>query len=193
MGLTLVTPPAAEPVTLDEAKLHCRVDADITADDALLTSLIVAAREQAEHETGRAFVTQTWRLTLDRFPAGAIVLPRAPLASVSSIAYVDADGDMQTLDAGAYQVITDRLLGEVVPVYGGQWPATRCTENAVTVEFVAGYGNAAGVPQAIKQWILLAVGGWYGQREAIAAGQVAELPRAYWHALLDKYRIQRVV
>lgn len=193
MGLMLVTPPAEEPVTIAEAKLHCRVDADITADDVLLTALIVAAREQAEHTTGRSLVSQSWRLTLDRFPAGAIVLPRAPLSSVTSITYVDTDGATQTLDAGEYRVITDRVLGEVVPVYDGQWPTARCTQNAVTVEFVSGYGAAATVPRAIKQWILLAVGGWYGQREAIVAGQVAELPNAYWHALLDPYRIMRVV
>lgn len=193
MGLTLVTPPAEEPVTLDEAKLHCRVDAGITEHDALLSALIVAAREQVESETGRALVSQTWRLTLDCFPPLPIVLPRAPLVSVDSISYLDTSGDSQTLNPAAYRVVTDEVLGKVVPVFGGQWPAARRTEGAVTVKFVAGYGEAQDVPQAIKQWILLAVGGWYGQREAIVAGQVAELPRGYWRALLDPYRIVRVV
>ena len=60
-GLTMqtqLTPPAAEPLTLAEAKLHLRVDADITDDDSLITALIVTARQQAEHRTGRSLVSQ---------------------------------------------------------------------------------------------------------------------------------------
>lgn len=193
MGLTLITAPTEEPVTLAEAKAQCRVDADITADDALITALIVAAREQAERATGRAFVTQIWRQTLDAFPAWKLELQRPPLLSVSSIEYIDADGATQTLAPSEYRVITDRLIGFAAPVHGGEWPAARATENAVTATFVAGYGTREAVPQAIKQWIMLAVAGWYGQRESIAAGQMAELPHGFWHSLLDPYRIYRVV
>ena len=55
MPLQLVTPPAEEPVSLAEARLHLRVD--FTDDDALITSLIAAARQAAETLTGRQFVT----------------------------------------------------------------------------------------------------------------------------------------
>lgn len=193
MGLSLVTAPAEEPVTLAEAKVQCRVDADITADDALITALIVAARERAEHDTGRALVTQTRRYTLDRFPCWGLKLPRPPLQSVESITYIDTVGAEQTLDAAEYRVITDRLTGLVAPVHGGEWPATRATENAVAVTYVAGYGAAAAVPQAIKQWILAAVATLYGQREALVMSSASEIPRSMWDSLLDAYRIYRVV
>jgi hypothetical protein len=38
MSLRLITPPAANPVTLDEAKAQCRVDD--TASDTLLTTFV---------------------------------------------------------------------------------------------------------------------------------------------------------
>lgn len=192
MGLKLVSPPAAEPVTLAEAKAHCRVDADITADDDLLTALVVAARERAEHETGRVLVTQTWRQTLPAFPAWELDLWRSPLQSVASVKYIDTDGAEQTLAAGAYRVITDLPLGRLVPAYGGQWPATRATENAVTVEYVAGYGAAADVPRAIRQWMLLTIGAWYASRESLTPGTLVSAPRAFHDALLDPYRILRM-
>ena len=66
-GLTLVTAPASEPVSLTEAKAHLRLDS--ADDDSLITALIRSARETAEAHMRRALVSQTWRLSLDRFPA----------------------------------------------------------------------------------------------------------------------------
>ena len=57
MGIKVVTPPATEPVTLAEAKLHLRVDG--SDEDALITRLISAAREQCEQELGRALADPT--------------------------------------------------------------------------------------------------------------------------------------
>lgn len=65
MRLVPITPPAAEPVTLDEAKLHARVLYD--DDDALISSLIVAARKYCETAIKTALVTQSWTLMLDGF------------------------------------------------------------------------------------------------------------------------------
>src|ERR1051325_11329554 len=104
MALTLSTAPTVEPVSLDEAKGQVRVELDFHSDDALILGLIAAARRLAEVFCGRAFLTQTWDLTLDAFPSGwgprwpatlggrdAIRLPRPPLQSVSYVKYVDTD------------------------------------------------------------------------------------------------------
>ena len=76
MTLKLITAPAAEPVLLADAKLHLRVDH--IADDDLITSLITAAREAAEHLTGRALITQTWERVLGAFPSSAPTRPALP-------------------------------------------------------------------------------------------------------------------
>jgi uncharacterized phiE125 gp8 family phage protein len=188
MGLTLITAPTAEPVSLAEAKLHCKVDG--ADDDALITALIIAARRMAEQQTGRALVTQTWKLTFAAFPAAAIALPLPPLQSVASIKYYDAVGVLQTLDASAYTVHASGLVGLVVAAYGTSWPAARATLDAVEITFTAGFGNAAAVPQEIKQWMLLQIGTWYASRESAGAGNAAsEVP--FVGALLDPYRILR--
>lgn len=191
MGLTLVTPPIGEPVTLADAKAHLRVDG--TDDDALITALITSARRQAEHLTGRALLTQSWKLTLEAFPADSLDLPYPPLQSVGSISFLDSAGVRQTLAVADYQTITDEMVGRVVPAYGKCWPACRVVPGAVEVEFTVGYGLAAAVPQDITAWMLLAIGTLYMQRETVIVGSaVGELPRAFWDGLLDPYRIIRV-
>jgi len=67
MPSKLITAPTEEPVSLAEAKAHLRVD--ISDDDALIGAMIVAARQEAEAACRRAFVSQQWKLLLDRFPA----------------------------------------------------------------------------------------------------------------------------
>ncbi len=187
--LTQLSQPAAEPLSLTEAKLHLRVDADLTDDDTLISALIVAARQQAEHRTGRALVSQQWRLGLDQFPDDSLELPKPKLVSVESITYLDGDGSRQTISAADYEVITDELLGRVVPAYGKTWPTSiRSRPGCVQVSYTCGYGAAADVPQSIKAWMLLAIATWYENREALTAGQpVAELPRCFWEGLLDPY------
>lgn len=138
-ALVLVTAPAAEPVTLAEAKAHCRVTH--SDDDTRFNALIVTAREWAQGFTGRAFITQTWDYYLDEFP-DQIELPLSPLASVSTIEYTDDAGVVQTLSALRYQVDTRSIVPRISPAYGDSWPSTREVYNAVKVRFVAGYGAA---------------------------------------------------
>ncbi len=186
--LSQLSAPATEPLALAEAKLHLRVDADLTDDDALISALIVAARQQAEHRTGRALVTQQWRLGLACFPDDSLELPKPKLVSVQSVTYLDSNGTRQTLAGSEYDVITDELVGRIIPAYGKSWTSCREHPGSVQVIYTCGYGAAADVPQSIKAWMLLAIGAWYENREALTAGQpVTELPRCFWEGLLDPY------
>lgn len=174
MALTLYTAPVSEPVSLSDAKTHLRVPSDVTDEDGLIAALITTAREYAEQYTGRAIRTQTWDYKLDAFPCDEIVLPMPPVTSVSSISYVDQNGDSQTWSASYYQ--TDLPSGptaakaRIWPAYGQYFPQTRWQLNAVTVRFVSGYATVAAVPESIKAAIKLIVGHLYLNREDVAVG-----------------------
>jgi uncharacterized phiE125 gp8 family phage protein len=192
MSLKLVTAASTYPVTLAEAKLHLRVDS--TDEDTLITALITAATEMCEQATGRALMTQTWLLTLDEFPA-EIELTRVPVQSVTSVTYTDTDGAVQTLSTGSNWRLLD--LGDfsfarIVPVYGYEWPATREQNNVVSVQYVAGYANAAAVPQPIKQWVLLMIASMFDNREteAYSSRAVSTTVRMQFvDRLLDRYTV----
>lgn len=139
MGQLLVTGPAAEPVSLADAKNHCKVE--VAADDGLLGALIVAARDQVETITRRQLVTATWKVTHDAFPAGDLVPPHAPLVSVSSVVYTDQDGVSRTLASSAYQVVSDEEPGRVVELTGFGWPQTDDVPGAVALTYIAGHAT----------------------------------------------------
>lgn len=193
MAVTVVQAPAAEPITLAEAKAHLRVD---TADeDGLITSLITVARAVAEAYTNRALVTQTLELTLDAFPGGdgIIELPRPRLQAVTSVTYVDESGLARTMTTSEYQVDARAEPGRVAPAYGTTWPATREQFNAVTIRYTAGYGAAAAVPESIKAAIKLLVAHLFENREPVNVGSIVnELPFAV-EALLNTERVLRAV
>lgn len=196
MALRQITPPAAEPVTLAEAKAHLRVDS--TDDDLLISSLIIASRIYCEQFTARAFITQTWEYVIDTFPADDIMLPLPPLQSVTSVKYDDASGIEQTLATTEYEVDTVSQPGWIVPVTTG-WPKSIWEGiNAVRIQFVAGYASAANspdnlaanVPQSIKAAILLHVGQLYDQREDIVVGTIVNrVPTGGIEHLLRQFRV----
>ena len=77
LNIQLITPPVAEPVTLELAKQHLRVDFD--DDDGYITGLITAARQYCEKVTRRAIFNQTWCRTMDFFPVwNAVDRARVP-------------------------------------------------------------------------------------------------------------------
>lgn len=193
MTLRIHTPPAAEPVTVDEIKLAGRITG--TALDARITDLIPAARRKAEGLTGRALITQTWELVLDAFPCNEIEVGLLPIQSVASVKYFDTDGVLQTIDAADYVLDVDTLPGWLLPAYGVSWPATRCVAQAVTVRFVAGYGNTgADVPAELREWITVQVLAAIEHPTRLSHGNIIqELPRGFADALLDDYCIRPLV
>lgn len=193
MAIKLITPPATTPVSLTEAKAHLRVD--FTDDDALITALIGAATSHAERFTGRAFIDQTWELTVDEFPDNEIEIPNPPLIEVVSIKYDDGDGNEVPLDADEYVVDDQSEPGWVLPSSEGVWPSSFDGINAVRIRYRAGYLNSdspqtENVPADIKAAIKLYIGTLYANREHIVIGQTAmQMPWAC-EALLRPYRVK---
>ncbi len=176
-ALSVVTEPTEEPVTIAEAREHCRVA--VFDDDAWIYAAIVSARKLCETITKRAFCTTTFRLSLDQFPPDQFYLPRPPLVSVTSIKYLDSSGVQQTWSGSNYSVDIYSQPGRVALVYNGSWPtSTRMDTNAIEVIYRAGYGAASAVPRSIKHAILMTVAHWNENREAVTEASMNELPMA---------------
>jgi len=171
--------PSVEPVSLADAKTHLHVTH--SKEDDLITSMIEVARREVQRVTARQLINATWVMRMDSFPSGSgdIYLPRAPLSSVTTVAYNDANGDAQTMTVTTeYLVDVYTVPGRIYLAPNGAWPSTYGEPNDVTVTFVAGYGSqATDVPENYIHAIKLMVGHLYLYRERFAAGEtVTELP-----------------
>lgn len=174
-GLKRTGAPADPIITLEDARLQCRVDTwgspPANPEDPLLLSYIQGATDELDGIDGwlnRALVTQTWQLTLNYFPRRSIRLPLPPLQSVTSIIYDASDGTETTLDASDYRVITDTDPGSVSPV--SSWPAVKDQCGAVRITYLAGYGDAEDVPEIIRNYIRARVAHLYNFRELAVMG-----------------------
>lgn len=166
--MEIVTPPAIEPITLEEAKAFLRVT--VSDDDTLITGLIKAARVDQENYTGRAFISQTWKENYRRWP-DYFDMAKAPLLSVDSIKYLDGTGAEQTLAADQYRVLLDEdAAGRIYRNYGVTWPELYAVPDAITLEFTAGYGPAAiDVPEEIRLALQLSISHFYDNRDGTPA------------------------
>lgn len=186
-----------EPLTLEEARLHLRLDTvgspPTHPDDDLVLALNVAAREHAEYYTSQAFARQSYELALDEFPVGAIDLGVWPVLSIDSVTYVDQAGAAQTLDAANYALNNNRKPASLVPTFGAAWPVTRVQDAAIKIRFTAGCTddlspNPHPTPKSAKQAMLLILGHLYENREAVTPGERYELPLGA-ASLLQQHRI----
>ncbi len=188
MAIKIYTAPAAEPVTLTEVKLHLRVDHP--NEDTPIGGWIATAREKVEMDTRRALITQTWDMTLDEWPKeDYIEVPLPPLASVTSITYIDKDGVSATFASSSYVVDTQNSPGRIVLAVGYSWPSvTLRAANGITVRYVCGYGaTGSSVPASLRSAMLLLIGHYYENREATSQN-VYQLPLGY-EALITPYRV----
>jgi uncharacterized phiE125 gp8 family phage protein len=179
--------PVVEPITLAEALYHLKEDADGSLNDGYVNTLITVARMACEDRTERTLVSTAWRLTLDAFPS-AIELHQPPIISVESVEYTDEDGATQTLDPSDYKLDAVSVPGYIVPAFGKSWPATRNEVNAVRVNYTAGYGaTAESVPKPLIQWMFLAIGDMYTNRNA--SSDRPAVKHNFVDSLLDPYKV----
>lgn len=171
---------ASEPVSLAEARAHCRVTSD--SHDTALALYIASARDFAEKYTGLHIASQTAAITSPKFVSGG--MPIAPIQSIVSIKYQDNGNTEQTLPSAVYDFAGAGTLRPVLSLAEGQsWPDTYSATEAVTLTAVVGYTET---PAAIKHAMLLMIGFWFDNRETVT-GAMAEPPFAAT-ALLENYR-----
>lgn len=192
MTLSLVTPAAAAPITLADARQHCRAS---SSDDTVLALYLAAAVQAVQDATGRALITETWRLDLSGAPCGDVILPRAPLLAVSDIKiWSDATVPVDTtVAASVYQVQAPAgptaQPGRVGLAPSQSWPSMQAGRaDALRITFTAGYGlTGDAVPPSLCAAVLLLTGSMYEFREADAARALTENPAV--DRLLSPYRV----
>lgn len=179
---SLVTAPAEEPLSVQDVVDQCQLGELHDDQRRLVARYITGARQLLEQRLRRQFVTATWKLYLDGFPAEIRFDDKLPVKTITHIKYYDANGTLTTLTPAATYYQTD-LASEgrparIIPAYGTSWPSVRSdTLNAVEIQFTAGYGTAASVPATLINGMLLLVANWYANREQTVIGTItAELP-----------------
>src|SRR5262245_2582826 len=173
MASILLTPPAAEPLSLAEAKTFLRVE---TADeDPLIAALIAAGRIHVERQTGLALITQSWRLVLDCWPEnGRIAVFPAPMKTLTAARIFDFDGEARAVDLRPFVLDASTSTLSFRP-----WTLPMPTRIAAGIELdvTAGFGDAAAdVPEPLRQAVRLFVAHWYENRGAVGGMQGAPLP-----------------
>ena len=194
MNIHVVARPSVEPVSLQEAQQHLRLDLYGSPpehpDDALIEALTSAAREAAENYLNARVAD--WHLEL-RLPAfcARIEIPDSPVQAIDEITYIDQDGQTQTVDPATYELAGTPEAPVVRPVHGQAWPTDiRGQDDSVRIRYTAGYstGSPDMLPPPIRAAILLSVGHLYENREASVIGAaVNELPLGVTY-LLQPYR-----
>lgn len=195
--LELVSGPAIEPITPDEAKAQSLIDSD--ADDQLLQRLIRTARQTIEGPDGAGIflVAQTWKLKLDCLPP-EIWIPTGPVLSIDQITYVDDGGATQVLAADGYQWRRGKFEARIKAPYDGTFPTVRKQYDAVQVTFTAGFPGTNDspptvdmVPDPLRHALLLLVEHYYDNRDTVGFSTISEMPFGV-SAILDRYRVGRL-
>jgi uncharacterized phiE125 gp8 family phage protein len=176
MNYRVITPPS-EPITLEEARTHLRVQPygspEAHPDDDYIEALITSAREYCEQYLRRALATQIIEFPLDDF-GSEIDLPLKPAQQVESITYLDTAGATQTLATTAYGL--DIYSGTIFLKSGQSWPTVLAQKNAITVKYTAGYTQGSPddyeLPEPIKCAMLLLIGNLYENRQEVNISNV---------------------
>ena len=188
MALLSYPPGSVEPVAVADARVACRIDGSEL--DAELAGLISAAREQAEHITGRQYRAQVLRESLAGWPEGTLSLS-VDKATAVVITYRSAVSPetWATLDAAAYRwaCFDGRTL--INPADGTSWPdlAPDDYPERVRVDVTSGPADADQVPESVRQYILASIAAWIDQPGALADGRLQ--PHPLFERLLDRERL----
>lgn len=168
------TPPASEPVSLDEAKRHLRVLHD--DDDDYIGSLIAMSRDHAEKYCGARFAAVELVANCDNW-CDLALLPFVPVTELASVAYVDAAGASAVVDPDVYEFRADARSVVLRP--GQAWPAKQPSSRiAVTVS-----AGSDDIPPAVKHAILLRVEDFFEHR-----GSEEDSKWSSFDSLLSNYR-----
>ena len=186
MAAILLSAPALEPVSVAEAKSYIRVDHD--DDDAVIASLIAAARGHVEALTRRALIAQTWRFVRDSWPSdGRMVLRTGPLRALIAARVFDAQGNSSDIDTSHF--VLDKANGTIAsPVWALPQPGRAVA--GIELDVQLGYGTAASdVPDTLRHAIRMLTAHWYDNRGQVAIGQAVPIMPPAANAIIGSFRV----
>lgn len=189
-GALVRTSAPSQMVTTAEFKTHVHEDLNDSTNNTYIDSLIVAATDWAEIFTARSFVTQTWTWYLKKIDTTSLYLPRPQIQSITSISYVDTAGSTQTWSSSEYD--WSNYSGELKPAPAYSWPPYREQIDAITLVYIAGYGNSTTVPEPIKLAVKMLASHWYEHRASVSETKMEEVPQSV-KMLLWSYRFKDFV
>lgn len=186
----IVTQPAIEPVTVKQVKDYLRLTPEDFTQDNLLADQIVAARAVIESQSGFAFITQTWKLTLDHWPGfrdpwwdgarvgsiselygantelGTIIPTKYPLQTVDTLTVYDEDSNATSVTVSTkFDVDTESWPGRVALKSGQTWPVALRRLNAIEFGYTAGFGTTAkSVPDELRLAVTMTAAYMYDNR-----------------------------
>jgi len=175
--------PSVRPISLSEAKDHCRVSH--TDDDAYIDQLIdvAVASVDGKGKSGRALITQTWQQSVGQEP-GAVRALMTPFQSLTAVHYYDDAGLLQEATLAEFEAIGLADETYIRPKDGYSWPSADDRPDAIRLTYTAGYGDSASaVPASIRHALLMMVAHWYENRETVSADKMIETPYAADHLL----------
>lgn len=179
LGYKVTTAPVTEPVTIAEAKAHCRILGD--DEGSVLAGFISAAREYAEAVHNKSYAVKTITAVAD-FLDKSYELPVLPVTQITSITVKDSAGNVSNI-TDKFEL--DDFTGRVVLTPGESLPSVQLYHmNPVQITFKSGASPSA----KTKQAMLLLVGHWFENREEVVVGtQSFSVPMAA-EALLQQER-----
>jgi len=212
------TPPGAELVTLEEARLYLRVNG--RREDAWYSRKLRELREEGEQSSQRSWLPQTLTLRAERWPGRArsgcddleretaaaedrrrLWLPQPPVRAVKEVRYWApgaADDEptilAQDVDGSAvWRPLVGENEGAVVLVVGAVWPdLDEDRPLPVEVDYDAGWATAAAVPGHYRSAFELLLGSANVDREDDVSGKIRVRPGRSATTLLDERRIHPI-
>jgi uncharacterized phiE125 gp8 family phage protein len=167
----VTTAPASEPISTADAKTYLNVTTSLH--DTLIDNIVKTARLLYERYTDSAVISQTITEVWEWTPGcGEFELSVSPVSSVTSLSYIDDDGDYQVWASSNYTTDAISPLYRIVKKSTAGWPTVGDFPSQWKAIYVAGYANAAAVPEDIISAILLMVGFLYENREDIPINDV---------------------
>ena len=180
------TAPTSEPISLDLAKRHLRIDGD--EQNTEIAAWIRTARQQVERDTELALLTQTVDVSLDEFPysyyCDSILLNIAPIQSITYVKYYDSAGTLQTLASTNYVLDSASFPPRLGLAVNGQWPTSLRLFQPGLIRLIAGYTSATLIPDPLLHAMKLLIGCYSRDREP------TPVERSTYERLLDGYALR---